>query len=167
MAGAGTILPACIEIFEAVKTMVDWFKPQEPTPTPPPTLPPPTPAPQPTPAPVCGAKGPDDTPWEARNERIVGGQAATPCEWPWQVSLNAGYHFCGGALIAEKWVLTAAHCMGGSFSVVAGSHSQYTTDSDQVVLEVQQVHVHPLFSSSDYPYDFWLDYQVKIVIFYI
>ncbi|CAK0831427.1 unnamed protein product, partial [Prorocentrum cordatum] len=41
------ILPACVEIFEAVKAMVNWFRPQAPTPAPPPTpVPPPTAAPQ-------------------------------------------------------------------------------------------------------------------------
>ncbi|CAK0870383.1 unnamed protein product [Prorocentrum cordatum] len=119
-----------------------------------------TPAPTPAPTLVCGAKGPDDTPWSAQG-RIVGGQGATPCEWKWQVSLSSGFgHFCGGALIAPRWALTAAHCVGGSFSIAAGSHSQSTADSTQVVLQVHQVHVHPSyqasFSSPRMSYDFAL-----------
>ncbi|XP_060861183.1 proclotting enzyme-like [Metopolophium dirhodum] len=55
----------------------------------------------------CGLKnGPQD------QERIVGGQNADPGEWPWIVAIfNSGRHFCGGSLIDDTHVLTAAHCV--------------------------------------------------------
>ncbi|KAK3505692.1 hypothetical protein QTP70_004466, partial [Hemibagrus guttatus] len=45
------------------------------------------------------------------NNKIVGGEDASPGSWPWQVSIQRnGFHFCGGSLINENWVLSAAHC---------------------------------------------------------
>lgn len=46
------------------------------------------------------------------SERIVGGDNAAPNSWPWIVVLfNGGRQFCGGSLIDNIHVLTAAHCV--------------------------------------------------------
>ncbi|XP_044272997.1 serine protease 27-like [Varanus komodoensis] len=43
--------------------------------------------------------------------RNVGGEDSVEGEWPWQVSVRKmGKHICGGALITDEWVVTAAHC---------------------------------------------------------
>ncbi|XP_063695811.1 trypsin-like [Culicoides brevitarsis] len=58
-------------------------------------------------------------------ERIVGGVNAKPNEFPYQVSLqrNENSHFCGGSILSELWVVTAAHCkLDEPMEVVAGEH---------------------------------------------
>lgn len=46
--------------------------------------------------------------------RIVGGEKTNILQHPWQVALNIRLDgqtaFCGGSIIADRWVLTAAHC---------------------------------------------------------
>lgn len=44
------------------------------------------------------------------DDRIVGGYECTAHSQPWQVSINIGYHFCGGSLINDQWIISAAHC---------------------------------------------------------
>ena len=61
-----------------------------------------------------------------QQSRIVGGSQAEQNEWPWQVSLQlyrgAWFHFCGGSLIDNRWVLTAAHCLDGMEYVYSNMH---------------------------------------------
>lgn len=43
---------------------------------------------------------------------IVGGNPAPRGKWPWQaLIIEDGIHVCGGTLVNEKWVVTAAHCV--------------------------------------------------------
>ncbi|SPP85745.1 transmembrane protease serine 9 [Drosophila guanche] len=56
----------------------------------------------------CGNKNPVSP----DQERIVGGSNASPHEFPWiTVLFKSGKQFCGGSLITNNHILTAAHCV--------------------------------------------------------
>jgi chymotrypsin-like protease len=44
--------------------------------------------------------------------QIIGGEEAEIGQFPWQVLLRKDSEMqCGGSLISDRWVLTAAHCV--------------------------------------------------------
>lgn len=42
--------------------------------------------------------------------RIIGGEDADITEFPWQVYMQSGNFLCGGSIISDRFILTAAHC---------------------------------------------------------
>lgn len=62
---------------------------------------------------------------KGRDIAIVGGTSTTIESAPWQVSLRRfGGHFCGGTIISDSWIVTAAHCVENGVSgvtIVAGT----------------------------------------------
>uniref|UniRef100_A0A3P8VNS8 Peptidase S1 domain-containing protein n=1 Tax=Cynoglossus semilaevis TaxID=244447 RepID=A0A3P8VNS8_CYNSE len=90
--------------------------------------------------PVCGTA--------PLNNKIVGGEDASAGMWPWQVSLHqSGSHVCGGSLINNRWILTAAHCFEDTSTfdwvVYLGRESQQGLNLNEVSRGLEEVIKHP------------------------
>ncbi|XP_076679581.1 trypsin-1-like [Andrena cerasifolii] len=92
--------------------------------------------------------------WAAPNglvPRITDGVNASPGEFPYQVSLQWGIppilgysHICGGSIIAEKFVLTAGHCVQkfGKLRIVAGKYYLNKNEQFEQAIDVVKSTVH-------------------------
>uniref|UniRef100_UPI00398E87EB serine protease 55-like n=1 Tax=Pristiophorus japonicus TaxID=55135 RepID=UPI00398E87EB len=88
--------------------------------------------------------------------QIIGGGDAKPGTWPWQVSLRKRMnHICGGSILNQWLVLTAAHCMkhfrAALISVETGSvelgHSAARTH------KVTEILIHEAYNHSTFDND--------------
>ncbi len=108
--------------------------------------------------------------------RIVGGNPTDPGEYPFLVALVSPLtgnswlgQFCGGAVIDDMWVMTAAHCVSNddgtqvsptSLDVVTGRHDLYCFDfggspacTEGQRIDVAEIHRHPQFDKDTFNND--------------
>lgn len=87
-----------------------------------------------------------------KDERIVGGQIADPHMFPFQAVIVVKKSakvaiLCGGSLVTDKTVLTAAHCLFGSNDalVILGGHdlAANETETERQFVERQHFRLHP------------------------
>ncbi|MCH7801533.1 MAG: serine protease, partial [Chloroflexi bacterium] len=98
--------------------------------------------------------------------KIVGGSIAQVGAWPWQVALLSdgstpeSGQFCGGSLITDEWVVTAAHCMfdtsgalkqPSEIDVQAGIHALSSNAGQR--RDVSSIVVHPSYNPTTFDND--------------
>ncbi|GLH16640.1 Blast:Serine proteases 1/2 [Gryllus bimaculatus] len=80
------------------------------------------------------------------DSRIINGVQASRGQFPYQAALYLnGNGFCGGSLISQRWVLTAAHCAFGisSFTVYLGAQDiSSASEEGRVVVTTRSKIVH-------------------------
>merc|ERR1712156_659129 len=81
------------------------------------------------------------------NDKIVGGSEVTPHAYPFTAAITLeGLCCCGGSIIDESHVLTAAHCVEGYewFEVITGAHNPFELEDTQQrqIVQVTDAIVH-------------------------
>lgn len=103
----------------------------------------------------CGV--PSIRPVVSNYNKIVNGENAVPGSWPWQVSLQdtTGFHFCGGSLINQYWVVTAAHCSvsASRHRVILGEYDRSSSAEPIQVKTIARVFFHPNYNSQNFNND--------------
>jgi secreted trypsin-like serine protease len=98
---------------------------------------------------------------------IVGGSVATKAEFPYQVLVLVNGYMCGGSLIANQYVLTAAHCtvddfgnpyVASKFTIYAGLQNMGSLARNSLNPYFQKqlvsmVAVHPNYDPDSQDYD--------------
>ncbi|KAJ8270835.1 hypothetical protein GJAV_G00119810 [Gymnothorax javanicus] len=103
------------------------------------------------------ACGQQVVPRASENKPIVGlqpwlvrGEPGKKGESPWQVLIlnERGMFHCGGVLIDQLWVLTAAHCLETNFkfSVRLGDYERFKYEGTEVTVLVAEAISHPEYN---------------------
>lgn len=104
--------------------------------------------------------------------RIVGGQDAVRGQFPYSVSIrdymSKSIHCCGGVIISDRHILTAAHCLQGKRSeaknlfVVVGA---LLREKDGIVMSVTKMSIHRNFDEETYKNDIAMIKTAEKIIF--
>ncbi|KAK3091922.1 hypothetical protein FSP39_023749 [Pinctada imbricata] len=93
--------------------------------------------------------------------RVVNGDEVKPGTWPFVVEMLGGprkLHFCGAAVIAQNWVITAAHCIGAKRNTDGiylniGDTRRFTYSQYRQIRQGKTFYVHPDYSSVTVEHD--------------
>lgn len=104
---------------------------------------------------------------EFKSSKIYGGQLIDIESVPYFVSLESyKQHFCGGSIINNQWILSAAHCQEGIephfFSIRAGSSEK---SKGGVSIPVANYYQHPNYNLAIVDNDFMLIKLKKPLVF--
>ncbi|XP_058447875.1 serine protease filzig isoform X2 [Malaya genurostris] len=100
-----------------------------------------------------------------KSARVVGGKAAKFGEWPWQVLVRESTWLglftknkCGGVLITNEYVITAAHCQPGFLASLVAVFGEFDISSDletkrSVTKNVKRVIVHRQYDAATFEND--------------
>lgn len=91
--------------------------------------------------------------------RIINGEDADIKDYPWQVAIlvrkSTGTFLCGGSLIAQRRVLTAAHCFESASRpadvLVKAGATHFLTEGTWIAAE--RISLHPQFDAKSYQND--------------
>ncbi|CAF0842579.1 unnamed protein product [Brachionus calyciflorus] len=90
-----------------------------------------------------------------RHKRIIGGEDSVKNSWPFLVSIrlvnNQSYHVCGGNLISDSHVLTAAHCLWLFFRPLDFNLTR-VLETIEVYVGIHELNTDPQLLGDEYKY---------------
>merc|ERR1712189_114931 len=95
---------------------------------------------------VSGLRSAHRSCFATEDDKIVGGYECQAHSQPHQVSLNSGYHFCGGSLVNENWVVSAAHCYKSRIQVRLGEHHIRVSEGTEQFISSSRVIRNPNYN---------------------
>ncbi|XP_072461733.1 granzyme A-like [Notamacropus eugenii] len=86
---------------------------------------------------------------------IIGGNEAYPHSRPYMALINDGKYMCGGVLIQENWVITAAHCsiQKKKAKVILGAHSVSKKEPEKQRMKVKREFPYPRYNEKKHEGD--------------